>query len=282
MSEEVFEITKQNFLRELEITEEERDAIQKNTIQQNNSPDWIEQRKKRLTASFFGKICKRKKDISCTPLVKSIVRPKDLSNVLSIAYGKQNEEKALSQIAHQEKIKIERCGLYIHKTSCFLGATPDGIYEDEEGRTGIIEVKCPFAAKDMNPEDAIKEKKRKFWKYDSKKNLFKIDMNHDYYYQIQGQLNITEQNICIFAVWTSEQQPMKVEYIKRDKIFWESKMLGHLTQFYKNCLLPELIDSRLERSMPIKDPPYIIAAMENKKKKDSKKKIENKENICDS
>ncbi|CAG5015070.1 unnamed protein product [Parnassius apollo] len=98
MSEEVFEVAKQHFLKQLEATIEERDNIQKNTLQQSHSQDWIEQRKKRLTASIFGKICKRKNNISCAPLVQAIVSSKDLSYISSIVYGKANEEKALLQL----------------------------------------------------------------------------------------------------------------------------------------------------------------------------------------
>lgn len=272
MSEEVFEVSKQHFLRELEVTTEEREKIQRNTLQQSHSQDWIEQRKKRLTASIFGKICKRKNYISCAPLVKSIVTSKDLSHIPSIAYGKENEEQALQQLAHQENIKISKCGLFVHKTYCFLAATPDGIFKDKEEKTGVVEVKCPHAAKDMNPENAIKEKKITFWKYDKKNKLFIVDKNHNYYYQIQGQLEVTEQNICVFAVWTGKNQPMKVEYIERDEQFWKTKMLPPLTKFFYNCLLPELIDSRIERSMPIKDPPYIMAAIEKKKQQQSQKR----------
>lgn len=60
MSEEVFEVSKQHFLRELEVTTEEREKIQRNTLQQSHSQDWIEQRKKRLTASIFEKFVKEK------------------------------------------------------------------------------------------------------------------------------------------------------------------------------------------------------------------------------
>ncbi|CAG9134964.1 unnamed protein product [Plutella xylostella] len=278
MTEEVFEAAKEHFLKGLEVTTDEREKIQTNTLQQSDSQDWIEQRKKRLTASIFGKICKRKNNISCAPLVKSIVTSKNLSNVPSIAYGKENEGQALQQLAHQEKIKISKCGLFVHKAHCFLAATPDGIYQDNEGKTGVVEVKCPLSAKDMNPDNAIIDKKITFWKHDIKNNQFRVDKNHNYYYQIQGQLEVTEKNICVFAVRTGTNQPMKVEYIERDQKFWETKMMPPLTNFFHNCLLPELVDPRIERSMPIKEPPFIIEAIKNKKKTENKKKQHNNEN----
>lgn len=267
MTEEDFQMTKDEFLKQIELSDQQREELQRQTINQSSSQEWLENRKNRLTASIFGKICKRKQNISCAPLVKAIVKPQNLSNVPSITYGRDNEHIALTQLSLQENVTIARCGLYIHKTLQYLGASPDGIYKDKDGKTGLVEVKCPFTAKNMQAEEAIKAKKKKFWKYNTRKNAFIIDKNHDYYFQIQGQLNITEMNMCLFAVWTGEEYLMKVEYIERDPTFWHDKIVGPLTKFYLHCLLPELIDSRLERSMPIKDPPYIIEAIEKKVKR---------------
>lgn len=43
-----------------------------------------------------------------------------------------------------------------------------------------------------------------------------------------------------------------------------------LVSFYKNCLLPELVDPRKTRNMPVRDPDYIKQAIEDKKKKEEK------------
>lgn len=266
MTDEDFQMTKDEFLKQMELSDQQRDELQKQTIDQSSSQEWLENRKNRLTASMFGKICKRKENISCAPLVKAIVKPQKLSNIPSITYGRDNEQTALTQLSLQENVTIARCGLFIHKTLQYLGASPDGIYKDKDGKTGLVEVKCPFSAKNMQAEEAIKTKKIKFWKFNTRNNTIVIDKNHDYYFQIQGQLNITEMDICLFAVWTGEEYSMKVDYIKRDATFWHDKMVGPLSKFYLHCLLPELVDSRLERSMPIKDPPYIIQAIEKKVK----------------
>jgi len=43
------------------------------------------------------------------------------------------------------------------------------------------------------------------------------------------------------------------EKIKRDDNFWSEKMLQQLTNFYYHCLLPEMVDSRFDRNLPIRD-----------------------------
>lgn len=41
-------------------------------------------------------------------------------------------------------------------------------------------------------------------------------------------------------------------------------MVDKLIKFYEDCVLPELLDPRRERNMPIRDPEYIIEAKKQK------------------
>lgn len=54
-----------------------------------------------------------------------------------------------------------------------------------------------------------------------------MNKNHVYYYQVQGQLDVTERKYCIFSVWTT----VDVKYVKllKDDDFWISKMEPDLT-----------------------------------------------------
>lgn len=106
----------------------------------------------------------------------------------------------------------------------------------------------------MDPNEAIKKKKIKFWVYDAIHNSFKINTNHMWYYQIQGQLHVTRRNVCLFGVWTGTQHSLKIEYVSKDDNFWKDKMETPLKIFYLECILPELVDPRHTRNMPIRDP----------------------------
>jgi len=67
-----------------------------------------------------------------------------------------------------------------------MSATPDGLIDEN----GLVEIKCPQLAEHLTAEEAIE--KLPSWKgvFD-KKNPDKINRKHRYFYQIQGQLNIT-------------------------------------------------------------------------------------------
>jgi hypothetical protein len=77
-------------------------------------------------------------------------------------------------------------------------------------------------------------------------------------FQIQGQLAITKKTFCDFIVYTLND--FFVERIKFDKDLWENVMLPKLNWFYDECLLPELVDSRLKRNMAVRVPEHFYAS----------------------
>lgn len=119
---------KKQFLKDLQCSSPERRRIERETILQSESGEWLERRRNLLTASWFGKICKRRM-ISCAPLVKTLLYGRSLKNIESIKYGKINEPVAMwfgifmvaiRQLCEQESITIEKSGLFIDPEHCFF------------------------------------------------------------------------------------------------------------------------------------------------------------------
>ena len=50
---------------------------------------------------------------------------------------------------------------------------------------------------------------------------------------------ITERTWCDFVVYT--EKGISVERIKYDSEFWNQDLLPKLTEFYDNCLAPEIV-----------------------------------------
>lgn len=161
----------------------------------------------------------------------------------------------------KESLIVHRCGLFIDKIIPYLGSSPDGLIGDD----GIVEVKCPYSAAEMTPEEAITAGKIKVLK--QTKDGIIINKSHNYFYQIQGQLHITGRQYCVLVLWT--KKGMLTWRIERDDEFWTKNMEHQLKNFYLHCLLPELVDPRHTRTMAIRNPEYIIAAQ---KRELSKKK----------
>lgn len=262
MSEDMMKESKKVFLKNLEKTSDERKRITRETVLQSGSSEWLELRRNLLTASNFGRVIKRRTDFSCKNMVKDILYKKCIDHVKSIKHGKDSENLALEQLSQQENIKIEPCGLFIDPDVPYIGATPDGLVNEDM----IVEIKCPKTAYNLGLERALEEKKITFYKKTKDGNI-EINTNHNWYYQIQGQLHVTKKDKCLFGLWFGSNFPIKTEVIYRDDHFWTTIMETKIKNFYLDCLLPELIDPRHTRKMPIRDPDYVIEAIEQKKSK---------------
>lgn len=89
------------------------------------------------------------------------------------------------------------CGIFVDQYFNFLAGSPDGIIGDD----GIIEIKCPSSIKNTTPQEAAKMKTIKYLTI-NKKGEIELKRTFQYYYQVQGQLHITQRQYCFFIVWT--------------------------------------------------------------------------------
>lgn len=153
MSEEDLKIAKDQYLELLK--SEDRDKIERETKGQSFSTEWKEQRRKRLTASFFGRICKKRPQTSSAKIIEQI-RYQSFTGNANTKWGLDKEPLAIAQFSSERGVAIESSGLVIDKTLPFLAASPDGIVIDDRS---IIEVKCPASAKTMTPMEGILQKK---------------------------------------------------------------------------------------------------------------------------
>ncbi|XP_067933338.1 uncharacterized protein [Watersipora subatra] len=105
---------------------------------QSENENWRRLRRGRVTASNFYKIhtrmesLKRSPSTNCSKLVESIINPPKLLHLSQILKGAKLKPLALENLkllllqGHQN-VKINSCGLFIHKKLQFIGASPDGI-----------------------------------------------------------------------------------------------------------------------------------------------------------
>lgn len=76
MSPSKMERAKSDFLSNLKTITNDRTKIERSTILQRDSSEWMELRKSLVTASNFGSICKRQLSKSSAPMVKNILYKK--------------------------------------------------------------------------------------------------------------------------------------------------------------------------------------------------------------
>ncbi|KAE9541318.1 hypothetical protein AGLY_004563 [Aphis glycines] len=151
---------------------------------------------------------------------------------IACKYGKDMEPVAQEYFEKKMKTTIQKCGLIIDEDYPFFGASPGppqpyctaervsgfyhyiyknkiinppilyGILDGLIGNDSIIEVKCPYSAKDYPTiEEAIKDKKIKFLRLNECGEIT-LKKDDNYYFQIIGQLRISKRDICHFILYS--------------------------------------------------------------------------------
>lgn len=154
----------------------------------------------------------------------------------------------MSSKKHQD-LHVVDAGFRISPLHPFIGASPDAYVSCSCCGTGILEIKCPFCAKDTAVKDATDTVKN-FCLQNDTSGKPKLKEDHAYYYQVQMQLFVTDRSYCDFVVWTAkdELEPF-VQRITADVAFFEAG-LERATLFLKKAVLPELLAKHFSAPRP--------------------------------
>lgn len=224
------------------LTAENIERIEQATMGQAENPMWHEQRKGRITASNFYRVKTKvdslkkgeRNDLSAENLVSSLKGKSAPPNIPALKYGREMEptaKAAFLNIYKQSHINVSHreCGLFIHDTKQFLGASPDLLLECSCCGKGVLEVKCPISVSNDIPTTS----NLNYLVNSNGKDTLK--KNHAYYAQVQGQMAIAKRKWCQFLVYTPKG--MHLECIHLDMDYWQS-LQDSLEWFYENYLKP--------------------------------------------
>lgn len=125
-SVEELKLKKKEFIQTITLSKYQRDTLEFDTRQQSSSSRWFMERRNRLTASDFGKICKMRPATSCKNTVfnKLYSTFSSKNEPMACKYGKVMEPVALDYFENNMGIQIQKCGLLIDEEYPFLGASP--------------------------------------------------------------------------------------------------------------------------------------------------------------
>ena len=110
-----------------------------------------------------------------------------------------------------------------------MGASPDGLVYDPSSPdpNGLLEIKCPAQADKITVEELCTTKPDFF--VQNIDGEYKLKQKHNYYYQVQGQMHITNRKWCDFVVWNPQgTDKLLVDRIQYNKVFWEVSMYPKL------------------------------------------------------
>ena len=117
------------FVHQVLIDLKEDHALERRTVLQGESAEWLDQHNYRLTASNFGKVYFQVQRPS-EAMLKNNFEPNDLTNVRAFSHGKAKEKLAKTIYAKNMQKQVPGfalfdAGLSVHPSFSYLGASPD-------------------------------------------------------------------------------------------------------------------------------------------------------------
>ncbi|KAK2555743.1 hypothetical protein P5673_022310 [Acropora cervicornis] len=230
----------------LDLNDSELCAIEADTRKQFKGNLFFRHRAGRIGASVSWAVAHSNPMQPSQSLIKSLCYP-HLFRVTSkaITHGKKYEKTAvetyvsLMSQTHKD-FQVKYCGMIVDKEHPWLHATPDFMASCSCCGDGCGELKCPYGIKNGDFENYISKTTSCLEKVNGE---IRLKRNHQYYYQVQQQLNITKLKYCDFVVFAfnvNNQPVIFYERIYSDFPLWES-LQPKLTKFWRICILPEIL-----------------------------------------
>ena len=182
--------------------------LEQRTTGQASNAEWISLHKSTVTASNFWRIGHRKANMCSLPPL--LFDGPSLRHVPAVKHGNEHEDIAVKEYiaamaTRGNGIHVRQCGIALHTDYQFIGASPDGMVCDQSAkpRFGVLDVKCPFSAyaKCWSLKDAAEQDKGFCLQFQD--GQLRLKKKHPYYWQVQGQMAITNTSWCDFVVWVS-------------------------------------------------------------------------------
>lgn len=229
----------------ISLTEEQADTVFCETMGQASKNTWYRLRAGRITASNFKSACKTNILKPSLTTIKTICYPVKITNkIKAIEWGKKHEKDALEKFEElmnsegHQNVKVTTSGLLISLEQPIFAASPDGLVECDCCGTGCIEIKCPFKIQELkiSLEEWAESKHSCLIK--NEEGLYRLDPNHEYFYQVQLQMFCIENEQCYFVIWSPKETA--VILVQKDPKFI-AENIAKASLFHKQVIVPELL-----------------------------------------
>ena len=112
------------------------------------------------------------------------------AGVKAIQWGVEMEPTALRSFQEHKQLTVKPTGLWLHHSG-ILGASPDGMVPEVNA---IVEVKCPYSARDKTISEACELKD--FCLQSDTTGTLHLRDNHNYHDQIQAHYRYRKMFFC--------------------------------------------------------------------------------------
>ena len=184
---------------------------------EQRSEEWFKARKGKLTGSNIGAALGVNPWKTPEDLIRQMVREyhgteSEFTGNIATEHGTLHEPLATLDYMGDTGNMVQECGFYTHPLHDWLGASPDGLVDDD----GVVEVKCPFGKRNKNPPE------------------FKTCADQPHYFaQVQIEMACTGRQWCDFYQWAKNGDSLeRIDYDPK----WFTDNLPVLFYFYERYL----------------------------------------------
>lgn len=189
--------------------------LQKQPIIVQRSEEWYNIRNNLITASDFAQALGKGKFGTKKQFFENKCGYQEVKIDFSIAplqWGVRYEEVAKKVYESNMNIHVHEFGLMKHPTIDFVGASPDGISEN-----GImLEIKCPWKRKKTET------------------------IPDQYYYQIQGQLEVCDLEECDYIECYFKEFENELDFLEDENVYYKGIILKNKNDEYEYGELNDL------------------------------------------
>lgn len=213
----------------ISITPTDSELLEKETRDQSNNKVWHRVRSQRITSSNFKRVCSRRADFDS--LAAELQRDKRIVQTKAMRRGIEMEPVAAAKYTAFTGTDVLPCGFVVNPNAPHLGASPDRrvVDQSEDSPYGLLEIKCPDKNTCADCPYLIRHAD------DDGDLALKVD--HEYQFQILGQMGVTGANWCDFFVMSHND--FHLERLHFDAKKWE-EVKCKLDCFYFKHFLPAL------------------------------------------
>jgi len=167
-------------------------------------------------------------------LMKTLIGEYNAAGARPVQWEVLHEKTALAKYEAERGLSVQLSGLWLHQQG-FCGASPDVVVDDVK----IVEVKCPYGATAENLVDKIRDS---FFLYCNSENTVALNLRntqgHSYYHQIQGNLWLTNREVCDLIVWSPSS--VIILAVERDE-HYEEKYPSLFQRLHEEHFIPHFI-----------------------------------------
>lgn len=185
---------------------------------EQRTPEWFAQRKGKITGSVAGAALGLNPYMTPMQLIRRMVREyhgleSEFTGNIATEYGSLHEPLAQMEFVTKYGYAVHEVGFYVHPDYAWLGASPDGVFENSKGEECLLEIKCPFGLRN-EPSPQFKP----------------LEEQPHYYAQVQIEMACTGVNQLYFYQWN--QYADRLEIVTFNKAWFEDAIV-RLFKFYE-------------------------------------------------